>query len=157
MEIQYILIKIATNLNLKIMKNTIKIFAILFLLINHGCKAQQMVQATKDLHLLKSNEQQFINKPLKNLLNEVKPEIKNVLGTIGDPSYFAFNFISRDEIKRKVIGRKHISLYVYVKEPLEWNFNKRPQGKEYLWSKEDVEKYGNLTVIHIKVIERIED
>lgn len=157
MEIQYILIKIATKLNLKIMKNTLKIFAILFLLINYGCKAQQMVQATKDLHLLKNNEQQFINKPLKNLLKEIKPEIKNVLGTIGDPSYFAFNFISRDEIKRKVIGRKHINLYVYVKEPLDWDFNKRPQGKEYLWSKEDVEKYENLTVIRIKVIERVEE
>ncbi|TDE31487.1 hypothetical protein E0I61_01970 [Flavobacterium ranwuense] len=139
------------------MKNTLKIFAILFLLINYSCKAQHMVQTIKDVHLLKNNEQQFINKPLKNLLKEIKPEIKNVLGTKDDPSYFAFNFISRDEIKRKVIGRKHINLYVYVKEPLKWNFNERPQGKEYLWSKEDVEKYGDLTVIRIKVIERIED
>lgn len=41
---------------------------------------------------------------------------------------------------------------VYVKEPLNWNFDKRPKGKGYLWSKNDVEKYGNLTVIRIKVI-----
>jgi len=41
---------------------------------------------------------------------------------------------------------------VYVKEPLNWNFDKRPKGKEYSWSKNDAEKYGNLAVIRIKVI-----
>jgi hypothetical protein len=139
------------------MKNTLKIFAILLILTNHGCKAQQLVQTPNDANKLKTNEQQFINKPLKILLKEIKPEIKNVLGTIGDPSYFAFNFISREEIKQKVLGRKRINLYIYVKEPLDWDFNKRPKGKEYLWSKEDVEKYENLTVINIKVIERVEE
>lgn len=139
------------------MKNTLKIFTILFLLMNYGCKAQQMVQTTNDIFLLKTNEQQFINKPLKDLLKEIKPEIKTVLGTVDYPSYFAFKFISVEEINRKVIGRKLISFYVYVKEPLDWDFNKRAKGKEYLWTKEDLEKYGNLTVIKIKVVERIED
>jgi hypothetical protein len=45
-----------------------------------------------------------------------------------------------------------LGLYVYVKEPVEWDFDKRAKGKEFLWTKEDVEKYGNLTVIRIKVI-----
>ena len=41
---------------------------------------------------------------------------------------------------------------MYVREPLKWNFDDREKGKEYEWTKEDVEKYGNLTVIRIKVI-----
>jgi hypothetical protein len=139
------------------MKNTLKIFAILLILTNYSCKVKQLVQTPTEATKLKTNEQQFINKPLKILLKEIKPEIKNVLGTIGDPSYFAFNFISREEIKQKVLGRKRINLYVYVKEPLDWDFTKRPKGKEYLWSKEDVEKYENLTIISIKVIERVEE
>jgi len=139
------------------MKNILRTFTLLFILLNNSCKAQEMVQTTNDVYKLKTNEQQFINKPLKNLLKEIKPAIKNVLGTRDNPSYFVLYFISRDEVNHKVKGRKYISLVVYVKEPLDWDFNKRPQGKEYLWSKEDVEKYENLTVIRIKVIERIED
>ncbi|PWA05279.1 hypothetical protein DB891_17185 [Flavobacterium laiguense] len=62
------------------MKNILKTFAILFLFANNSCKAQQMVQTTKDVYLLKTNDQQFLNKPLKNLLREIKPNIKSVLG-----------------------------------------------------------------------------
>jgi hypothetical protein len=29
---------------------------------------------------------------------------------------------------------------------------KRPKGNELVWTKEDAEKYGNLTVMRIKVI-----
>jgi hypothetical protein len=135
------------------MKNTFKIIAILFLLINNSCKAQQMVQTPNDAYKLKINEQQFINKPLKNLLKEIKPEIKTVLGTIDNPSYFSFRFINVEEFKSgRAISKNHLGLYVYVKEPLDWDFTKRAKGKEYLWTKEDVEKYGNLTVIRIKVI-----
>lgn len=135
------------------MKNLLKILAILFLLINYSCKAQQMVQTPNDAHKLKTNEQQFIDKPLKDLLKEIKPEIKTAYGTLGDPSYFSFRFIDVVEFNSgRAIGKNHLGLYVYVKEPLDWDFTKRPTGKEYLWTKEDVEKYGNLTVIRIKVI-----
>jgi hypothetical protein len=52
------------------MKNTLKIFALLFILISNSCKAQQMVQTTRDVYKLKTNEQQFANRPLKDLLKE---------------------------------------------------------------------------------------
>ncbi|AYN05057.1 hypothetical protein [Flavobacterium sp. 140616W15] len=143
------------------MKNTIKTFTILFLLINTNCKAQQMVQTPNDVIKLKINEQQFINKPLKNLLKEIKPEIKTAFGTLnplGTPSYFSFMFLSPQELKQHVKGRKHINLFVYVKEPVdEWNLGKRSKEIEFQWRKEDLEKYGNFTVVRIKVIERIED
>jgi hypothetical protein len=139
------------------MKTVIRIFAIVLITITTNCIAQQMVQTTADVYKLKNNEQQFTNKPLKYLLNEVKPEIKMVIATRDYPDYFAFKFLSVDELNFKVIGRKHISFYVYVKEPINWNFDNRPKGNEYSWTKEDAEKYGNLTVVRIKVIERIED
>lgn len=138
------------------MKNVFKIFTIFLLLLNYSCTAQQMVQTPDDAYKLKSNEQQFINKPLKNLLKEVKPEIKTGFGE-DYPSFFTFKFFSPEEINREVIGRKHISFYVYVKEIIDWNPNRRPKGKEYIWTKEDLLKYGDLTVIRIKVIERTED
>ncbi|MCD0476175.1 hypothetical protein LPB87_17415 [Flavobacterium sp. EDS] len=46
-----------------------------------------------------------------------------------------------------------VSLFVYVKTPIDWKYEERPKGKELMWTKEDVEKYGNLTVVAIKVIE----
>lgn len=135
------------------MKNTLKIFAFLFLFIYSSCKAQQIVQTPNDAHKLKTNELQFINKPLKNLLKEIKPEIKTASGTLGDPSYFSFRFVDAEEFKSgRAIGKNHLGLYVYVKEPIDWDFNKRPKGKELMWTKEDAEKYGNLIVIRIKVI-----
>ncbi|MCD0476177.1 hypothetical protein LPB87_17425 [Flavobacterium sp. EDS] len=143
------------------MKNTIKIFAILFLLLSYSCKAQQLVQAPQDLYTIKAKEQLFLNKPLKNLLKEIKPEIKTAFGTLsplGTPSYFSFMFLSPQELKQHVKGRKHINLFVYVKEPVdEWNLGKRSKEIEFQWRKEDLEKYGNFTVVRIKVIERIED
>ncbi|MBG6061035.1 hypothetical protein IWX83_000809 [Flavobacterium sp. CG_9.1] len=135
------------------MKNTLKIIAILFLLLNYSCRAQQMIQTPNDAHKLKINNQQFINKPLKVLLKEIKPQIKTAWGNNeGGNQFFSFKFIDQDEIKRKSIKDNSVGLYVYVKENLDWDSNKRVKGKEYLWTKEDIEKYGNLTVIRIKVI-----
>jgi hypothetical protein len=134
------------------MKNVIRIFAILLITITTSCKAQQMVQVPNDAHKLKVNEQQFIGKPLKYLLNEIKPEIKNAFATKNFPDYFSFRFIDSDEIKRRPIENNSLGLYIYVKEPIDWNFNNRPKGSEYSWTKDDVNKYGNLTVIRIKVI-----
>lgn len=132
------------------MNDIFKIFVILLFIINTSCKAQQMVQTPQDIYKLKENEQQFINKPLKNLLNEIKPEIKLVLGTLDYPPFFSFYFISREELNKKTLGST-LRFYVYVKEPLDWNFDKRPKDTAYKWTKEDVEKYGNLTVERIKV------
>lgn len=134
------------------MKNIFKFVAVISLFFNYSCNAQQMVQTPNDAHKLKTFEQQFINKPLKNLLKEIKPEIKTVYGNIGDPSYFSFRFIDSEEIKRRPLEKNSLGLYVYVKETLDWDFTKRPEGKEHLWTKEDIEKYSDLTVIRIKVI-----
>ncbi len=134
------------------MKTLLKISAIVFLLINYSCKAQ-MVQTTKEVYLLKANEQQFINKPLKDLLKEIKPEIKTGDASIDSPYFFRFKFITYEQQRTNRGNREdRVSLYVYVKEPIDWQYEKRQKGNELLWTKEDAEKYGNLTVVRIKVI-----
>lgn len=142
------------------MKNILKSFTIIFLFINISCEAQQMVQTTKDVFKLKEDGQHFINKPLKNLLKEIKPEIKMGYGNNEEGySYFTFKFITLEQRKKNAGSKEdRVSLYVYVKEaPIAWDFEKRPKGKEIEWTKEDIEKYGSLTVIRIKVIQPIEN
>lgn len=135
------------------MKNVLKIVVALMFMISYSCKAQQqLVETTADVQKLNINEQEFINKPLKKLLNEIKLKIKTAYGNIGYPCYFSFRFVDSDEIQRRGLENPSVGLYVYVREPLKWNFDDREKGKEYEWTKEDVEKYGNLTVIRIKVI-----
>lgn len=133
------------------MRNTIKLLAFLLIIISTSCQAQQLVQVPNDAYKLKTNEQNFINKPLKDLLKEIKPEIKFVLGTVDSPSYFTFRFISREELNKKSSNSATLGVHVYVKESIDWNFDKRSKANEYQWTKEDLEKYGNLTVIRIKV------
>jgi hypothetical protein len=135
------------------MKNTLKILVLVFLMINMGCKAQ-MVKTTKDVYLLKTNEQLFLNKPLKDLLKEIKPEIKTADGNIGEGyQYFSFWFRTKEQLKKNESDwEDRVALFVYVKEPIDWKYEKRPKGNELLWTKEDAEKYGNLTVTLIKVI-----
>ena len=140
------------------MKNILKTVAILFLLINTNCKAQQMVQTPNDAYKLKANEQLYLNKPLKNLLKEIKPEIKTADATNDNPYYFGFKFITLEQRKKNEGSREdNVSLYVYVKTPIDWKYEERPKGKELMWTKDDIQKYGELTVVRIKVIERIED
>lgn len=59
------------------MEKVLKIVVTLILMISYSCKAQQLLQTTADVQKLKTNELQFINKPLKFLLKEIKPEIKS--------------------------------------------------------------------------------
>ena len=64
-----------------------------------------------------------------------------------------FKFITYEQQRtNKGNWEDRVSLYVYVKEPIDWKWEKRPKGNELLWTKEDAEKYGNLTVVRIKVI-----
>jgi len=135
------------------MKNLLKTVVILLLLINSSCKTPQIVQTSNDAYKLKENEQQFLNKPLKNLLKEIKLEIKIAYGKLDYPSYFAFRFVSKEEIQRRNFDETHLGLYIFVKEPItEWSNGKRPKEIEYQWTKEDLKKYGDFTVIEIKVI-----
>jgi hypothetical protein len=135
------------------MKNVIRILVILLVTITTSCKAQQMVQTTADVYKLQLNEQQFINKPLKILLKEIKPQIKTADATNDNPYYFSFKFRTLEQ-RRNNEGsiQDKVSLYVYVNNPIDWKYEQRPKGRELDWTSSEIEKYGDLTVIRIKVI-----
>lgn len=139
------------------MKNMIKfltLFLIAFFLSN--CKGVPMVQTTKEIKELKINESKFVNKPLKYLLKEIEPEIKTGIGNNeAGHFYFYFKFITLDrQLKNQGNYDDNVSLIVYVREQIDWEWEKRPKGKERDWTKEDAKKYGDLIVVRIKVIER---
>ncbi|MES2240734.1 MAG: hypothetical protein V4497_10815 [Bacteroidota bacterium] len=137
------------------MKKAFKVFCLLLVLVNSSCNVK-MVRTTNDVHLLKENEQKFINKPLNKLLKEIKPEIKSFHGNNEEGyQFFSFSFRTVEQIRKNQGNWKDkVGLYIYVTEPIDWQFEKRPKGQETVWSKEDAKKYGNLIVTRIKVINK---
>lgn len=136
------------------MKSTIKIlFAVCFLLQTNSY-GQQMVQNLNDLNKLKENKQLFINRPLKNLLREIKPEIKTA--SVINEAYtftFCFRFTSIEQQKKNIgTNSDRTSLIVYVSEPIPWFWIVRPKGNEIIWTREDYKMYADLTVINIDVL-----
>ncbi len=141
-------------MGLQIIKHLIKVLILFLLIINNNCYAQKLVNTPSDAKKIKENQHLFINKPLKILLNEIVPQIKMASGNPNSSSvgYFNFKFVEKkqsDSIKLK--GKTPVTIIVYLKEPFEWEYKKRPIGKELAWTKEDEEKYGNLTVVAFRV------
>ena len=139
------------------MKHLKALFLILIFSATVSCHLQQLVQTSNDAKKIKENEKLFIGKPLKNLLKEIKPEIKMAYG---DPSiniqskvgYFRFKFVDfKQNNSLKANGKMPVSIIVYVKENFDWDFQKRPKGKELQWTKEDEKKYGDLTIVAFRV------
>ncbi|MFH7016861.1 hypothetical protein [Flavobacterium sp. FlaQc-47] len=131
---------------------TIKILlAILFFFAQIGY-SQQLVQNLNDMYRLKEYEAIFVNKPLKDLIKEIKPEIKIAFPYSHDPS-FDFRFVTHEQLrKRQGTIAENVALFVDVKETIDWNWETRPKGKEPVWTKEDAEKYGNLIVTRINLV-----
>jgi hypothetical protein len=131
------------------------IFFIAFVSIN--CYSQQLLKTVNDAQKINANEELFINKPLKNLLNEIRPPIKrvtanpsiNIQSSVG---YFIFNFVdSKQKDSLRVKNKIPVTIVVYVKEYFEWDYHKRPKGKETIWTESDSKKYGNLTIVGFRI------
>lgn len=130
---------------------------VLSLIISTSCHTQQLMKTltVTDAKKLKTNEQIFINKPLKTLLKEIKPQIKMVTASptwAESAGRFTFKFVDYKQ-DQKIVGKRKAALRitVYVKEKFVWDDKKRFDEKKLSWSKEDEEKYGNLTIIRIDV------
>lgn len=129
------------------------LYLVFFLLINSGCFSQ-MMRNINDSQKILENQEAFLNRPLKNLLKEIGPEIKMVTANPSNNSnsrlgYFIFRFIDAkkyDSLQRKNIYPKQIT--VFVKESFDWDFRSKDRKE---WTKADLEKYGNLTVVGIRV------
>lgn len=135
------------------MKKIIQFLMLLIIAVLYNCKGLPMVQSTKEMKELKINESKFVNKPLKYLLKEIGPEIKTGAGTNDDVFYFAFSFttLNQQQLDQGNLDDR-VNLVVYIKEPFDWVWEKRPKGNETVWTKEDAKKYGDLIVVRIKVI-----
>jgi hypothetical protein len=90
-----------------------------------SCFSQQLVKKQADARLIIEQKERFINKPLKDLLKEIKPEIKYASGSNaedhGRPAFFRFKFVTKeqsDSLRAKNLSP--IVIYVYVKENIDW-------------------------------------
>lgn len=108
--------------------------------------------------LLIEQKERFINKPLKVLLNEIKPAIKYAYGEDakdhGRPAYFRFKFVTKqqnDSLVEK--GIASIVIYAYVKErSIDWGELKKLKKETFTsWTADDFRFYSNFTVIDIDV------
>ena len=64
--------------------------------------------------------------------------------------YFVFKFVDSVEEKQyNKEGKLSPRIRVFVKESFEWDFEKRPKEKQFIWTKSDEERYGNLTIIDL--------
>ena len=88
--------------HLFIMRSIVKYYFLLLLIIaTYYSSAQQLMKTVYDVQKLKTNEDCFIGNPLKNLLNEIGPEIKMVFVDTFDQrvghSLLIFKFVNRQE------------------------------------------------------------
>ena len=138
------------------MKPLSTIFFLVFsLAIVSSCQAQEMVQKTSDTKKLEINKNQFIGKPLKELLKEIKPKIETALGSPGTnerPGFFNFYFAPKSEYdKYRAQDKFPLTIKIYIKESFEWDRKDKTKDDWLNWTKEDEEKYGGLIVADIKV------
>ena len=66
--------------------------------------------------------------------------------------YFIFRFVEARKYDSSRMNEKTpIQITVFVKEPFEWDKRNTSIEKKFSWTKEDIKKYGNLTVVGIRV------
>jgi len=139
------------------MKKVENLFVVILFLSFAGCYSQQLMKTVSDANKIKENQSQFINKPMKDLLREINTPIKWVSASPSNNldfsvGYFVFNFVDAKQKDRLSIENKiPVTIVVYVKEHFDWDFQKRPKGKETVWTSEDVKKYENLTIVGFRV------
>ena len=120
-----------------------------------SCFSQQLVKKQADARLIIEQKERFINKPLKDLLKEIKPEIKNAFGydagDHGRPAYFRFKFVTKeqsDSLRAKNLSP--IVIYVYVKENIDWyGRTKRTKETGQTWTEDDFHNYKDFTEIDL--------
>lgn len=131
--------------------------AIMTICVLSSCFSQQLVKKQADARLIIEQKERFINKPLKDLLKEIKPEIKYAFGydarDHGMPAYFRFKFVTKeqsDSLRAKNLSP--ILIFVYVKENIDWNESAlRKRDILFTWTEDDFQKYKYYTVIDLRV------
>ena len=131
------------------------LLSLLTICVLSSCFSQQLVKKQADARLIVEQKDRFINKPLKDLLKEIKPEIKYAFGyDAGDhgmPAYFRFMFVTKEQNKALVDKKQYpIVIYVYVKENIDWyGRTKRTKETGQTWTEDDFHNYKDFTVIDL--------
>ena len=141
------------------MKIFYNIFLAAFTLAVTSCNTQRLVVKVNDAKKLEINKDNFIGKPLKNLLSEIKPTIRFVYGepentsarTFGE-TYLVFYFVTK-EVAKKRFGAKETPTRITVQFQLEPENVRKPILKEGLtkWTKNETKAYGDMIVLSIRV------
>lgn len=134
------------------MRNYFKTMLFLILLFFSFKIQAQMVKIVDDIDKLDSNKTCFVGKTVKNLLSEIKPEIKMVKLLPGiskhRTSSLTFMFIPITEYTKyenKHNGQPPYIRVIVNKNDFEYNWN----GLE--WTKEMADKFSDYVVLDIRV------
>jgi hypothetical protein len=66
-----------------------------------------------------------------------------------------FIFIDSEEYKKyNKEGKVPLGIIVFVKESFEWDKSNKPLDERRNWTNEDADKYGNLTIVDIRISEK---
>lgn len=138
------------------MKQLFKILLVSFLMTFNICHAQKMIQTIGDAKKLELNKDKFIGKPLKELLKEIRPEIKMVYGNPENifnefSTYISFYFVDKEEYRiRNIKGEHPTTIRVIFKQNKD-NHPARPLEKPDVWKKEYEKLYGEMIIVDIRV------
>lgn len=141
------------------MKQLFNIFFAVFLLTNTSCNTQKFVTKINDAKKLETNKNNFIGKPLREALSEIKPKIKYIYGNPENRSteaiggtYFTIYFVSK-EVGKKRITAKDTPTRITLQFQLERINNRRPLPKDGLtkWTKNETKEYGDMIILDIRV------
>ena len=130
---------------------------VFFLVFSFRAVAQQLVQTPHDIYLLCQKDNEFVGKPLRVLLKEMKPPIKRVFaegGWFEKAPMFSFFFVTKKGYNDcSKYGNRSFQIRVYLNEFFRWKPEDKDKNyKQYTtWTKEDEEKYGQLVVTAIRV------
>ena len=135
---------------MKSLFSTLLLF-IFLLTVNYSC-AQKMVQTVADLKNLKSNEDQFIGKPLSVLLNQIEPKIIMFDGNLPNPSievntFMRFRFVDKkgfDSITS--LGKYPPSFRIIFSPNDKKQLAKKHLTTERVWTRSDAKEYGDLII-----------
>lgn len=133
------------------MKRFAAFFLVFFTATFVGC-SQPLINTPSDAFKLR-NDSSFRDKPLKTLLKEIGPEIKTVTvnpdASAERPACIIFRFVDRRAFNQYRCAEQFpVSLIVGIKEPFAWN---KTKDNFFIWTKEDAERLGNLTIAYTGV------
>ncbi|MEY2916722.1 MAG: hypothetical protein RIS73_436 [Bacteroidota bacterium] len=142
------------------MKKLFIIYSVSLILLSASCQAQKLVQGVNDAKKLETNKENFIGKPLKNLLTQIIPKIKFVYGNpenkwagANGGTYLNFHFIDKEQ-GRKKINNKQNPTAIIIEFTLDENNKHKPLPKGGLkeWTSENTNEYGDMIIANIRVI-----